>query len=312
MAKVVKKSKPAKKKVEKPTNGATWHTIKQSGGLRSTSSASRQRRWRKHLRIAGIGLAVIVAAGGMTYGLYFSGQQWKQLTPSADVGTIERIEFSSDGVLDGKWFQSRFPIELGVRTMGYDLQKLKGQLEAEGQVKSASVSVSLPDTLIVEIEEHEPILRARVRTPGNRVIDVLVSAEGAVYQGYNYLAESIASLPGLAGVRFRWVGDAIEPISAMDRLAPLIETARENFPNLYRDWYWISVAGLDTDPESKHSIIEIRSRTSDRIVFAPHQFEGQLRKLNEVVAVNQSQRLGGFTKIDLSYPGQAIVQIRKS
>ena len=132
------------------------------------------------------------------------------------------------------------------------------------------------------------------------------------FDGYNYPAEAIAALPGLAGIRFQWKEGRIEEVAEMRQIAPLLETARKEFPALYGDWNWVSVSNLDPDPGAVHSVIEIKSRTSDRIVFAPNKFQSQLRKLNEVVAVNYSQRLGGFSKIDLSFPGQAIVQVRKS
>jgi|TARA_B110000037_G_scaffold220312_1_gene287766 cell division septal protein FtsQ len=312
MAKVVKKSPQKKKTARKTKPDGTWQSIQQNNGLKSTSSASRSRRWKRTFRWLGAGIAAVIAIGAISYGLYFSGKQLPLDTPSHAVGTIERIEFVSDGVLDARWFQSHFPIELGVRTMGYDLQKLKAQIETHGQVKTASVSVSLPDTLIIRLDERKPLLRARVRTPGNQIINILIAGDGTVFDGYNYPTETIAALPGLAGIRFQWWDGQIQEVEEMKQLAPLLETARNEFPALYGDWKWVSVSNLNTDPGAVHSVIEIKSRTSDRIVFAPNQFQGQLRKLNEVVAVNNSQRLGGFYKIDLSFPGQAIVQVRKS
>lgn len=312
MAKVVKNSGQKKKAPRKTKADASWQSIQQSNARKSTSSASRERRWKKVFRWTGVSVACLIAVGAITYGLYFSGKAWPVVTPSHAVGTIQRVEFITDGVLDARWFKSRFPIELGVRTMGYDLQALKDRLEEHGQVRRASVAVSLPDTLIVKIEEREPLLRARVRNPDNVVISVLVAADGTVFDGYNYPLEALARLPGLDGVRYLWVGGRIQPIKEMDQLAPLLETARRDYPDLYGDWDLVSVSKLDTDPGAVYSVIEIKSFVSDRIVFAPHEFQGQLRRLSEVVAVNASQRLGGYSKIDLSFPGQAIVQIRKS
>ncbi|MFP4282560.1 MAG: hypothetical protein ACLFR7_07035 [Opitutales bacterium] len=306
-----KKDAPRKAKKARPEADGTWRSINQRGNLRSGSAAARERRWTRFVRTAAVVSGVLLLGGGLGYALWFSGSHLGALNPAPAAAPLSRIDFASDGVLDEAWFRETFPLTLSSRVpaIEYDVHALKALLEGVGQVAAATVSISLPDTLIVRLSEHEPILRARVRDPAGEVRGVLIAADGTVYQGINYPLEVWRRLPGLTGVRFRWEGDRVLPIAAMSTVAPLLAQAREEFPALYREWQWISLEQMGQDPTAPHSLIAVRSREADRIVFAPRVFHRQLRKLSEVVAMTRTHT-GGFRKIDLSFPDQAIVQTR--
>lgn len=306
------KPSPKKKKAESAPAESSWRAITQNGQLRSTSSAARERRLSRVLRLGAIGLAVLLLGGGLGYALYFSGSHLEVFSPMGDPVPLSEVDFASDGVLDQRWFLDRFPLDGETSAMNFDVHALQQQLEGVGQVSEATVSIVLPEGIRVRVKERVPILRARVKTPDGVVRTVLVAADGAVYEGSGYPPETLRHLPGLTGVRFQWTPSGFRPIEAIRAVAPLLEQARTEFPDLYRTWQWVSLEDLHTDPTAPHALITVKSRDADRIVFAPRVFRRQLTKLNEVVSLAHEQRHRGFRKIDLSFSDQAIVQFRES
>ena len=291
---------------------STWRSINQKGKLRSTSSSARERRFGRMLRWAAIVVIVLILGGGLGYALYFSGSHLDVFTPGSEPVALSEIDFASDGVLDQAWIESTFPLDGATSALAFDVHALKRKLEAVGQIREASVSLSLPDRVIVRVKEREPLLRARVQKPDGKITTVLISEDGAVFEGDRYPLETLRRLPGLTGVRFQWNGDGYRPIEAMRTVAPLLQQARTGFPELYRTWQWISLEDLSTDPDAPFALISVKSRDADRIVFAPRVFHRQLSKLQEVLLLSQEQQLRGFRKIDLSFSEQAIVQFRES
>ena len=307
---MARKDTPKKKKTG--TEQSTWRSINQKGKLRSTSSSARERKLGHMLRWAAIVVAVLLFGGGLGYAVYFSGSHLDVFSPGNEPVALTEIDFVSDGVLDLAWMEKTFPLDGETSALAFDVHALKRKLEAVGQIREASVSLSLPDRVIVRVKEREPLLRARVKKPDGKITTVLVSEDGAVFEGDRYPIETLRRLPGLTGVRFQWTGEGFRPIEAMRIVAPLLEQARTDFPELYRTWQWISLEDLSTDPDAPFALILVKSREADRIVFAPRVFHRQLTKLQEVVMLAQERSLRGFRKIDLSFSEQAIVQFRES
>lgn len=294
------------------TSTPTWRSISQNGRLRSSSRAARQRRMSRLLRGAALALAVLTAGAALGYGVYFSGQKMEVFNPAPDPTPITRITFQSDGVLDTSWLQRHFPVPQGTPALNFDVHAMKERIESYAQVKRATVSISLPNKLVVRVEEHVPLLRARVQTPHGVVKTVLIAEDGTVFEAHNHSARELRQLPGLVGARFRQSGERYLPIKAMKTLAPLIHEAKNAFPEIYRDWEWISLQHMTDDPAAPNALISVRSRNADTIVFAPRVYHRQLRKLSEVVAMAREQEVNAFRKIDLSFTDQAIVQMRES
>ncbi len=264
------------------------------------------------LRMSAIAGAILLVGTGAGYGIHTSGQKLAIFEPAPDPTAIARLDFESDGVLDSAWFAQHFPIASGTPALGFDVHALKMKVERFGQVARASVSITLPDTLVVRVQEHVPVLRARVQVPGGAIKTVLIAAGGEVYEGFQYPPARLRSLPGLVGVRFRQAEGRFLPVELMKTVAPLLHEARHDFPELYARWEWISLQDMPADPSAPNAIISVRSRDIDTIVFAPRVYYRQLRKLSEVVALAEDQDIRSFRRIDLSIPDQAIVQVHES
>jgi cell division septal protein FtsQ len=67
--------------------------------------------------------------------------------------------------------------------MDVDIHGIKAKLEAVGQVKSASVERELPDSLRIDLREHQPVMRLVLETETGKKQMRLVSRTGVVFEG---------------------------------------------------------------------------------------------------------------------------------
>jgi cell division septal protein FtsQ len=305
--------KPTSTKKKKAGSDApTWRSINQKGKLRSTSSSARERRVGRLLRWSALAAVVLILGGGVGYALYFSGTHLKVFTPGKEPVVLTEIDFASDGVLDSAWMEEHFPLDGETTALAFDVHALKRKLEAVGQIREATVAIALPDRVIVRVKEREPILRARVKQANGTVATILIAADGAVFEGIRFPRETLRHLPGLTGVSFQRTSTGYRPIAAMRTVSPLIQQARNEFPEIYGSWQWISLEELSADPDAPYALITVKSRRADRIVFAPRVFHRQLSKLKEVFIQTEQRHPRGYRTIDLSFSDQAIVEFRES
>lgn len=298
----------SKQSSETISGGASWKSIRQKGQLRSSTTAARERRRGRYLKYGGIALAAIVFGGGLVFSIYFSSRQVRNLEILPVTPAISEVVFSSDRVLDLEWFHRNFEVRTDIPAGEFDVFALKTALESNGQIRRAAVSVVLPSTLKIRIEEEVPVLRGKVRDRSGVVRDILITGEGNVFAAQNYDKKRLLDLPGLIGVPIVQKEDGYAPIEGASRVADLLVKAEALAPESFSEWKYVSLDGFKGDPEAPGSIISVKSRFVDRIVFAPDAFDHQLIKLNEVVAVAREHRAQSVRQIDLSISNQAIVQ----
>jgi hypothetical protein len=302
-------AKSRNKKVTLKTDSSpSWRGIKQEGKLRSTTAAAKQKRLSRWGRFAALGLGAIILLGGLAYGIHFSTRQLSALNPAPAQQSLETVDFVSDGVLNESWFRRNFPLDQETASLDYDIFGLQEKLLRHGQIQDATVAIELPSTLIVRIVEKVPVMRLRLRKPDGEIAVMLIASDGSVYEGEEYPPEALRRLPGLDRVRPQWDGDEIRPIPGVDLVAQLLDRARLLFPQLYADWKVVSFERFDGDPQNPGTLIFVKSGFVERITFAPQAFDPQLRKLNEVVTLAREQNSRGLRKVDVSFPGQAIIE----
>lgn len=299
----MKTQPPPASDTNRPLN---WRDLKQgqtrvrSDGLRRRQVQALVRRWAV---VAGV-LFVISALGLI---LYFtrSGPTPVRVT-TVEGPRLERVTFASDGVLRASWAAKVLDLQKGQELFKLDLALLQAQLEAHGQVRAARVSIELPGTLQIHISERTPLLRARLRHEGRDEV-WLIARDGVVYRGEGYLPENLRQLPPLAGVRLRPEGSGYRPLVGMEDLAPLIDMAREQYPEIFADWAWISLAHFDGHNDRPGSRIEIGGRYVRSAIFAPRNFPEQLLKLKRVRDEHLRRQVAQVQRVDLTVPGDAIV-----
>ena len=286
----------------------SWRELAGGGKKRRMVSAeARKRKTRRVLR----GVAVLIVLVGIgAIGLWFftrASDEQASMQLAAPSRPVERIVFRTNGVLPDEWLGSVLDLQPGVTMMEADIHQLKRRIEAQGQVKSASVERRFPGDLVVEVVEHVPVFRLAVANrSGERRIRV-VSRDGSVYDGLGYPESATARLPFLDPYRPK--RGSILPLSGIDRVAALVELARHNYPQLFRTWRVVSLRNYSGDPEMPGEIIEIRSSQVPTIIFsAGKDFSRQLDRLAYILSYVRNRGNPSLKSIDLSLQGAAAVR----
>ena len=261
-----------------PLQSRSWRDIPQQVGPRAMSWGGRRRLAAAWLGRAMV-TAVAVAVGWGGWELAGALRKDSAAMPAAAKSVPVRnfvLRTNVDGVLDANWLKQALALPNGVSLLELDLQRLQARLLANGQVNSASLTLSLPDTLEVRISERSPIVRLRAQLGSGAERTLLVARDGVVYEGTGYAADRLEELPWLAGAKLTRAGGRFEPIDGMTAVADLLAQARLNTEQLYRTWDVVSLARLRSDHE-----IEVRTKPGTLVVFgADGDFAVQLAKLD--------------------------------
>jgi cell division septal protein FtsQ len=277
-----------------------WSDIQQADRRGATTAVARRRRTARIWRMAGLGTLAAVLCVSLVTAYVSASRSATALEPSA---FLEKVTFRTDGVLTDRWLSKALDIREGMAMGSIDVTSIRRRLEESGQIKSASVTLRLPSELSIEVREKIPILRASAQTSDGAKL-LLISDDGAIFEGANYPLNTLRALPYVDGVSFRMRGDGYEPVADAAPVAAFLSTARARWPKIYRDWTIVSLKrykGL-----SQGSVIEVKSRTLGTLQFTPDNVEDQLRRLFGALAGGALNDPRQVTGVNLTIPGQAI------
>ena len=297
------------KKIKKSTESSkNWRNIDQPIGHRAVTGPARFRRWKRVFKLWAWSFAAASLAATVGYGIYFARGNMPSFSFGRGGQPVSEIDFQSDGVLNRQWFHTAVQLPTGQGIMSLDIFDIKAALENHRQVKSAAVSIRLPDRLIININERRPVLRVRVASKQGGVVQLLVASDGVVYSGRNYTGADLEHLPYLGGVRFKRGPRGIEPVPGMETVARLVYLARLRMPGIYKTWKVVSCKQFDGNPDDPSAFIVVRGSLIGEIIFAPENFETQLDRLAGIVDFMRRNHRQGIKRVDLSLDGQAVVQ----
>lgn len=292
-------------------NQQTWRELG-GGDKRRTRIKSHQARKRRQLQIIKLSLAflfcVLLVASVVWAVIAFKNREVSiQLsTPSKPV---EKVIFDTDGVLPTSWLGSVIELRRDTTMMEIDIYGMKQQLEAHGQVKSASVERQFPNSLKIKIKEQEPVMRMRVMGANEQPELRIVSREGTIYRGVGYPQATLRKLPYL--IPYRRPEGGVLPLVGIGAVADLLEVTRFTQPNFYKTWQLVSLEHYSGDPEMAGEVIEVRTSVVPRIIFGFNtSFEQQLDRLSVIFDYVQSRGNPELKRIDLSLPDSAAVQFK--
>ncbi len=216
---------------------------------------------------------------------------------------VDRIIFKSDGVLSQKWFLSWLGPLRNLSLAEVDLKKLQEHLLEEKQITEASVKRKFPSTLEISIKEREPLLVLRLRDKKDSFKDWLISADGSFYEGTGYSSPVLQSLPSLKVASSLILksshNGSYENLKDMPIVSPLLELARSEYPEIYRDWTVVSY----TRPNEKDpgACITVKSKRVGSIRFHPSDYASQLRRLRYLLDEPKFLQASHIRSIDLSH-----------
>lgn len=279
----------------------TWKQIRQTAARGASSAAGLQRRFHRRLVVGCVGL---VAVFGLTTAGYLIAGWAKEPEAVARIGraaVVTKIGFRTDGVLTRGWVRDRLALAPGTPLLELDIYAIRERLESDPQVYRATVERELPDRLQIQIVERVPAFRILVPEASGKKRVRLVATDGTVYQGRDYEAGRIRTLPFLGGVTLRMQDGEFVAIGGLKRVLELVDLARTRFPEVYEDWRVVDLRDYDPDPEVLFSTIRIRGRQVGEALFRADDPELQLRRLESVVAFLRDRQAAAVARVDLRY-----------
>ena len=288
---------------------SSWRDIQQGNRRKKTTTkVARQRRLVILFRAA-LGILLLAAIGTGILGIrYFS--RMTEEPPEAKALMQAELVFKTDGVLGEDWFMARFGDVLRADVRQIEVGSVKANLEQEGQVSSATVTVSLPSRLIVGIQEREPILRLRISGEDGNPKVLLLARDGILYEGSGYPLDTLRRLPGAAGIKVRRMEQGYAPIEGIDAVARLLDYAKESLPAVYRHWRIIDLSDWDPELDYRPSLVRIRSTHIEEIIFSTTAIEEQVERLAGILEHTQRYQMGQPKFIDLSYGEEAVIRYK--
>lgn len=221
----------------------------------------------------------------------------------AETVPVKDVVLVTDGVLDQKWLVRTLALPKGATLMQLDLYKLRTQLMASGQVRSATLTRTFPATLTVSLTENSPVARVKAQIGEEEPRTFLVARDGTVYDGVNFDQDMLESLPWLDGVKLGRDGDRFAPIAGMPTVGELLGKAKLYAEHLYRTWQVVSLARLASDGE-----IDVRAAGVARIRFGTTQdFFPQLARLDSLLDAARAKTDQPIREINLSIGAQVPV-----
>ncbi len=285
----------------KRKSSRTWRDISQGVKPKSMSSAA----WKRMQlgRVKKIG-AILVLALALLAGFRFATnveQGPLLLSQAGKTLPVRYVQTQSDGVLDREWILGQLGLDqLGGDLLKIDITSVRRKLEDSAQVRKAQIEKRFPETLFVSVEEREPIARIVARSlQGNR-LQLLVDAEGVVYEGIGYDSKLIASLPYLDIEGLKKEDGKFAKLEGLDEVGELLNEAKTIAPHLYRTW---KVVSLRESPN-----IIVKSRNVKEARFEPKNYRSQLVKLDYIIDYNRSRMMNRVSKIDLTLGSQVPVK----
>jgi len=289
-----------------PIPGRSWRDIRQEVSAPAMSRLGRRRQVFAWLKIGGFAALTALAA----WGVYVLVHEWQTdrtaLTAAVHSEPVRDIVLITDGVLTKEWAAGVLALPKPASLMALELPALRDKLLGNGQVRSAVLTRSFPDTLVVTLLERTPVARVQAGDGSGAPKQLLVAKDGVVYDGLNYDKAMLAGLPWLDGIRLVRSGHGFEAIPGMSDVSALLTTAQLQAPHLYRDWLIVSLAQLAARDE-----IVVKTQNIPEIIFSrKRDYFKQVAQLDYVIDRSLATLSEpGLKSVNLSLEGQVPVQL---
>lgn len=291
---------------------ATWRNLKPRFSRKSSSRVVVRKRLAVVARLI-FGTAIIIFLFSFLY-LQIDKDARTEVGKKDYTGPslpIKQIVFRSSGPLNHEWFLNWLGPLRGSSLVEVDLEKLQQNLLKEEQISYARISRSFPSTLVVEIKERVPMLVLRLRDRKKGYLDWLVSSDGSLYRGEGYSNGMLRLIPSLhihaSLIEKTPDGKGFKKLKGIPVVAPLLELARRDYPELYRGWSVVSYnRPYDNDPGAS---ITIKSNRIKSIRFNPSNYANQLKRLRYLLDEPNFSQAASIHSIDLSHGRSVFAKI---
>jgi cell division septal protein FtsQ len=297
-------------KAKKKKTGRDWTSLKKSCLRKPGSGIAWRRIFKIRLQNTALFLAAVMGIGFIVVGVSYFTSNPLDVNLAGPSGKVCSYEFQTDGTLDEDWLRKTLDISPEQSLMDLNLLALKQQLESTSQIITAQVQRRYPDVLRVTITERTPILKIYISHPEKGKQCLLVDGDGEVFEGVKQSDGFVNELPVLFGGTLRATPDGYLPIEVVAKIKPLMDSARQSYLPLFRQWDRIRFDPY-TGPDEEGGLIRVRSADAQEVIFSTeHAYMPQLQRLEYVLNHSRSQGWLPLEQIDL--PGRKFATIRLS
>jgi hypothetical protein len=293
-----------RKKNHKPNSDRSWRNLVSDKRRRPMSSVA----WRRSFLGVGKVLLIITLLGGSGYGIWLVREHFQRNPGPVDLTgptlPVDSVKYATDGVLSLNSIKLMLQIPENATLMDLELKDIRSKLERDPQIAFARVRRRFPSTLQVEITEHKPLYRLFIRAKKGIPEMWLVSGTGVIYKGKDFRNATLSALPYLnpdPGLLKKDERNDYQRIPVLEKVSPLLEIARSDFPELYREWKVVSFLRPDADESDPGAHILIESKGVKEMRFAPRNYRAQLRRLKYLLLEPGFQNNKSIDSIDLSH-----------
>lgn len=298
------------KRKSKGRNGRDWTAVRQSKTRKPPTRTAWWRRIRIRFQTLAFWLAGVSGLAFLVLAVSYFTSNPLDVNLAGPCGKLGKLEFQTNGSLDHDWLEQTLDIPSDTSLMELNLLELKNSLLKIGQVADAQVQRRHPDILRIKVTEHLPILKIYIADPEMGKKCLLVSEQGVVFNGVGHPAGVVSELPILFGGRLLKGEDGFLPLEVVRKIKPLMDTTREHYPHLLRDWnrirFDVAQGGKDLE-----GLIRIRSKQAREVIFSTEMdYLTQLNRLEYVL--NYSDREGWTPLALVDLPGRKSATVRLS
>jgi hypothetical protein len=293
-----------RKKNLKSNSDRSWRNLVSDKRRRPMSSVA----WRRSFLGVGKVLLIITLLGGSGYGIWLVREHFQRNPGPVDLTgptlPVDSVKYATDGVLSLNSIKLMLQIPENATLMDLELKDIRSKLERDPQIAFARVRRRFPSTLQVEITEHKPLYRLFIRAKKGIPEMWLVSGTGVIYKGKDFRNATLSALPYLnpdPGLLKKDERNDYQRIPVLEKVSPLLEIARSDFPELYREWKVVSFLRPDADESDPGAHILIESKGVKEMRFAPRDYRAQLRRLKYLLLEPGFQNNKSIDSIDLSH-----------
>jgi hypothetical protein len=293
-----------RKKNLKSNSDRSWRNLVSDKRRRPMSSVA----WRRSFLGVGKVLLIITLLGGSGYGIWLVREHFQRNPGPVDLTgptlPVDSVKYATDGVLSLNSIKLMLQIPENATLMDLELKDIRSKLERDPQIAFARVRRRFPSTLQVEITEHKPLYRLFIRAKKGIPEMWLVSGTGVIYKGKDFRNATLSALPYLnpdPGLLKKDERNDYQRIPVLEKVSPLLEIARSDFPELYREWKVVSFLRPDADESDPGAHILIESKGVKEMRFAPRNYRAQLRRLKYLLLEPGFQNNKSIDSIDLSH-----------
>jgi cell division protein FtsQ len=229
--------------------------------------------------LLGVSALFVMAYGAVTESDYFR---------TRTIKVIGNSRLSTEEVL------AQAGVRRGDNVLALNLRLVRGRLLDHAWIDSARVTREIPQTLTIEVREHEPLARIDLGR------QFLLNTQGRIFK--ELASGDPQDLPLVSGINLEDIGLS-SPGPTLRSAMQVLELGRQPASAIM----WADMLRLQVDPESGITVM-LKNNCRIKLGFGEYDTKyGRLKQLRHQLEKGESPR--GFSVADLTHPDRVVVRL---